>query len=310
MNLNEPHSLTQEILKCKIQDSHGLNDVQKIPDKTTIAIDQVGIERFRLPISLKHADGTPRGHDAEASMSIPLKAGKTGVNMSRFCLILQEEAEKDHLSQNLMRRVLHRFRYELRDFDHESPLDKSFLTIQFRYPVKQTSLSSGHWGWQYYEMEYEGMSIQDKTSFSLKIKYEYCSTCPCSLSLAKQYEKDYQEGKTQRGVGVASPHAQRSVATVQVYYDDTKEFSLEDLIQLLRTAIPTETQSLVKRIDEQSFAILNGENPMFVEHVARRLALVLNNDPRIWDWNAKIEHLESLHSHNAVATIRKPLSSD
>ena len=62
---------------------------------------------------------------------------------------------------------------------------------------------------------------------------------------------------------------------------------------------------MVKRIDEQAFAILNAENPMFVEHASRRLAHVLNLEEKILDWEASVEHFESLHSHNAVAYIRK-----
>jgi GTP cyclohydrolase I len=89
--------------------------------------------------------------------------------------------------------------------------------------------------------------------------------------------------------------------------DPEENFYLEELVQILRSAIPTETQVLVKRVDEQAFAILNGSHPMFVEHVARRLYQTLNNDERILDWSAMIEHQESLHSHNAIAHIRKGL---
>ena len=140
---------------------------------------------------------------------------------------------------------------------------------------------------------------------SLSLDYEYSSTCPCSLSMAKQYEKDFRDGLTNLGNGIATAHSQRSNANVRVDYSIQTDFWLEDLIALLRKALPTETQSLVKRIDEQAFAILNGENPVFVEHVARRLSLALDADQRILNWDVKIEHFESLHSHNAVAYIQK-----
>ena len=44
---------------------------------------------------------------------------------------------------------------------------------------------------------------------------------------------------------------------------------------------------------------------MFVEHASRRLAHVFDNEKRIIDWKVKVEHFESLHSHNAVAYIKK-----
>ena len=140
---------------------------------------------------------------------------------------------------------------------------------------------------------------------SLTLNYEYSSTCPCSLSMSKQYESQFRAGETNEGSGIASAHSQRSFATVNVTYRLEDHIHIEDLVELMRKAIPTETQSLVKRLDEQAFAILNGENPMFVEHASRRISLVLNQESRILDWNVKIEHFESLHSHNAVAYICK-----
>ena len=141
----------------------------------------------------------------------------------------------------------------------------------------------------------------------LEINYEYSSTCPCSLSMAKQYEEDYRQGRTKEGNGIATAHSQRSRATVWIHHGCESELGIEKVVELLRVALPTETQSMVKRLDEQAFAILNGENPMFVEHASRRLAAVLDGEKEISYWEAKVEHFESLHSHNAVAFITKEL---
>jgi GTP cyclohydrolase I len=126
--------------------------------------------------------------------------------------------------------------------------------------------------------------------------------------MSKQYEKSFAEGKTKEGNGMAVAHSQRSVATCSFFFDSKHNFKTEALVDFIREAIPTETQSLVKRIDEQAFAILNGEHPMFVEHASRRLALVFDKIPNLDDWKVKVEHLESLHSHNAVAYISKDKS--
>ena len=127
--------------------------------------------------------------------------------------------------------------------------------------------------------------------------------------MAKQYEQDYRSGATTDGNGIATAHSQRSNARVEIKFSKDASLSIEDLVELLRKAIPTETQSLVKRVDEQAFAILNGENPIFVEHVARHLSEALDQDERILDWNAYIQHWESLHSHNAIAYIQKVIDN-
>ena len=44
---------------------------------------------------------------------------------------------------------------------------------------------------------------------------------------------------------------------------------------------------------------------MFVEHATKRLYKTLNNSEIILDWLVELEHIESLHSHNAAAVIFK-----
>jgi GTP cyclohydrolase I len=123
--------------------------------------------------------------------------------------------------------------------------------------------------------------------------------------MAKQYEREYAAGTITEGSGIGVPHSQRSNMKCKVKLDPKASFFIEDLIDLLRVAIPTETQSLVKRVDEQAFAILNGAHPMFVEHASKSTYKILNSDQRILDWIVQLEHLESLHSHNAAAVIFK-----
>lgn len=305
-----PDNLTtkaKDILGCSVKDESGLNDFQKLPAKNAVKIPYVGIERFRLPIQSKGENGLV-GHNAEASMFVELASGKTGVNMSRFCSILQEEAMKGPIEKPFFKNTLARFRKDLRDEPHEDLITKASLMISFDFPMKQKSLKSDLWGWQYYPVTIKAEEdSMGKVSMVLNVNYEYSSTCPCSLSMAKQYEEDYRLGKTQEGNGIATAHSQRSNASVSVHYDYESEVSIEKVIELLRVALPTETQSMVKRQDEQAFAILNGENPMFVEHASRRLSAVLDSVEEILYWEAKVEHFESLHSHNAVAMISKEL---
>lgn len=306
MNIHTFKHGASEILGCEAKDETGLNDFQKLPSTSSIFIPKVGIERFRIPLRFRHSDGNVMGHDTEASMFIELAQGKTGANMSRFCAILQKHSEDMIVDSNFFKTILHAYRTELRDYDTEELIPHSYLSLAFNYAVKQPSLKSGNWGWQYYKCLLSGSeNKQGKVEIALTVHYEYSSTCPCSLSMAKQYEESHRAGEILEGNGIATAHSQRSEATVTTLFDIDSDFWIDELIALLRVAIPTETQSLVKRLDEQAFAILNGENPMFVENVSRRLSVALDSDKRIRDWNVKIEHFESLHSHNAVAYIQK-----
>ena len=65
------------------------------------------------------------------------------------------------------------------------------------------------------------------------------------------------------GIVLATPHSQRSVARISVALDDTAScLWFEDLIDLCRDAVPTETQVMVKREDEQAFAELGNVNTL------------------------------------------------
>lgn len=102
---------------------------------------------------------------------------------------------------------------------------------------------------------------------------------------------------------MATPHSQRSVARISVELNEGKCLWFEDLIDMCRRAVPTETQVMVKREDEQAFAELNAANPIFVEDAARLFAEQLQADARIGDYRVLASHQESLHSHDAVSVL-------
>ena len=295
-----------DILDCQTKDESGLNDFQKLPTQEMIAIPRVGINRFRLPIEMKNKFGVIRSHDCEASMYVSLAANKNGVSMSRLCTILQSVSATESLNGEFFKNVLRRYRIELADEEDKELIETAYLKIKFNFPVKQKSLKSDNWGWQYYPVTLMAKETKDNGfEYFITLTYEYSSTCPCSLSMAKQYEREFAEGKTTEGSGIGVPHSQRSKLTCTVKVDGDKDFFIEDLIVMLKKGIPTETQSLVKRVDEQAFAILNGSHPMFVEHATKRVSTVLNEEEVILDWLVELEHIESLHSHNAAAVIYK-----
>lgn len=302
--------VVEDILSCDLKDDSGLNDFQKLPTEDLIAIPRVGINNFKLPIELVNKFGTRRSHDCVASMYVSLNANKNGVSMSRLCTILQKTSSELPIGPKLFKTILAQYVDELRDETDKDLIDSAFLRLKFNFPIKQKSLKSDNWGWQYYPVEIEAkQTAENGFEYFVTIDYLYSSTCPCSLSMAKQYEREYAEGQTTAGTGIGVPHSQRSKMTCKVKVDTDAEFHLEDLVEIIRAAIPTETQSLVKRQDEQAFAILNGSHPMFVEHASKRIYKGLNSDVRILDWLVQLEHLESLHSHNAAAVIYKGIQN-
>ncbi len=152
----------------------------------------------------------------------------------------------------------------------------------------------------------------------------YSSTCPCSAALARQLIQKAFKDKfsneasvdletvhewlgTTEGV-VATPHSQRSVAEIKVKLNSsTTEFPITELVDLIENSLKTPVQAAVKREDEQEFARLNGQNLMFCEDAARRLQHTMNASTQFDDFWLRINHLESLHAHDAVSVTTKGL---
>ena len=257
-------------------------------------IQHVGISNFRLPIRYRTraSDGTGAGDvmlETSVTGTVSLDAGKKGINMSRIMRSFYAHADK-RFSMDVIESALD---------DYKSDLDSFDARIQMRlsFPMKVESLRSGLAGWQYYDIALELADQNGKRRRFIHLDYVYSSTCPCSLELS-------EHARAGRGQ-LATPHSQRSVARISVEVLPGATLWFEDLIEACRRAVPTETQVMVKREDEQAFAELNAANPIFVEDAARLFCEVLEQDDRIGDFRVLASHQESLHSHDAVSLLTR-----
>lgn len=271
----------------------GLPDLQNGPASLIRGADQpiqhVGISNFRLPIRYRARAGGEVMLETAVTGTVSLEAGKKGINMSR--IIRSFYAHADQLfSIEAIEAALDAYRTDLDTFDAR-------ILMRLSYPLKVESLRSGLWGWQYYDIALELVDQGGVRRRFLHLDYVYSSTCPCSLELS-------EHARSQRGQ-LATPHSQRSVARISVEYLPGELLWFEDLIDACRRAVPTETQVMVKREDEQAFAELNAANPIFVEDAVRLFYEALQADPRIGDFRVVASHQESLHSHDAVSLLTR-----
>ncbi|MDA9865409.1 GTP cyclohydrolase FolE2 [bacterium] len=252
------------------------------------SIQHVGISNFRLPVRFRMQDGGERLLDCSVTGTVSLEADKKGINMSRIMRSFYAHAEST-FSFEVIEAALDDYKSDLESFDAR-------IQMRFSFPMEVKSLRSGLSGWQYYDIALEVIEKDGVRLRVMHLDYVYSSTCPCSLELS-------EHARRERGQ-LATPHSQRSVARVSVVVDpDAHALWFEDAVSLCREAVPTETQVMVKREDEQAFAELNAANPIFVEDAARLFAEALQGDVRIGDFRVVASHQESLHSHDAVSVL-------
>jgi GTP cyclohydrolase I len=250
-------------------------------------IQHVGISNFRLPIRFHTRDNGDLTLETSVTGTVSLEADKKGINMSRIMRSFYAHAEQS-FSFEVIERALEDYKRNLESFDAR-------IQMRFSFPMKMRSLRSGLTGWQYYDIALELVDMAGVRKRIMHLDFVYSSTCPCSLELS-------EHARRERGQ-LATPHSQRSVARVSVEVLEGECLWFEDLIEACRRAVPTETQVMVKREDEQAFAELNAANPIFVEDAARSFCAVLKSDPRIGDFRIIASHQESLHSHDAVSVL-------
>ncbi|MEM8776043.1 MAG: GTP cyclohydrolase FolE2 [Pseudomonadota bacterium] len=269
----------------------GMPDLQNGPSSLIKGakkqLQHVGISNFRLPIRFHTRDNGDLTLETSVTGTVSLEADKKGINMSRIMRSFYKHAERT-FSFEVIEAALDDYITDLESFDAR-------IQMRFSFPMKIESLRSGLEGFQYYDIALELVERDGFRQKFMHLDFVYSSTCPCSLELS-------EHARQMRGQ-LATPHSQRSVARISVEVFDDSCLWFEDLIDLARRAVPTETQVMVKREDEQAFAELNAANPIFVEDAARLFCEQLLNDARIGDFRVVASHQESLHSHDAVSVL-------
>ena len=284
-----------------------LPDIATQAPAHALALDWVGMQGIALPIKLAE-----QHIHARADIGVSLDYGNArGIHMSRLYLALHA-LEQRELTPTTLRELLGEFLDS-----HQGLSQQASITLRGEALLNRPALVSPLSGWKAYPFEVRAR--QDSWGFHVELQVEvtYSSTCPCSAALARQliqqrFVEDFANqpldhaqllawlGSTQ-GI-VATPHSQRSTATLQVrLHGDSAKLPLVALIDAAEQALGTAVQTAVKRADEQAFALAIGQNLMFCEDAARRLHSALREQPAFSAFHLRVVHAESLHAHDAVA---------
>ncbi len=289
-----PRTCYEENFEVSSEYKSSLPDVQNA-DKNAIKganvpIMQVGMHNFKLPLKFLTKNCEVRELQASVTSTVSLAADCKGINMSRIMRVFYRFADRI-FTPDTLGEILEAMKEEL-------DTSRARIRISFEYPILQTSLRSGHKAWQFYNCTYEG-AIDDLDIFRKIVHFDfiYSSACPCSSELSEHARKT-------RNI-YCVPHSQRSKARISAEIEKDAHVPIEDMQAMCLKALKTETQTMVRREDEQAFAELNGAYAKFIEDATRLLYQEFDADTRIKDFEIACIHLESLHSHDAVGVICK-----
>jgi len=295
--------------------------IKKSSETDQIPLKWVGMENVSLPVLIDWNDGKSSVINtvktnliAEFDIFVNLVNPSKGIHMSRLYELLTHYTQNETLTLAGIRQLLNSLKSSQNGLSTQAKISVSFAT-----PVREQTLKSAKFYLKTVPLRFDFVLADEIVKTEMKFKMDYSSTCPQSAALAHQltiaeFEKqsatitaaELTQWYSQRGF-VATPHAQRSELNLTAIIND--EFELHDFANLflgIEHSLGTPTQGIVKREDEQEFARLNASNLMFCEDAARKLTLFLKGSSwsisgLLISGHGKVSHLESLHSHNAVA---------
>jgi len=256
-----------------------VRELQNEPDSRNIDIDKVGVKNLRYPILLSDKAHKQQHTIAQINMYVNLPHNFRGTHMSRFVEILSRFHREI---------AIHNIGTILKTMKQELNAESAHIEMEFPYFVEKKAPVSGAVGLMEYRCSFLG-NLTDKTRLILGVAVPITTLCPCSKEMAEK-----------------SAHNQRGEIRVKIRFKGF--FWIEDLIELIENCASSPIYSLLKREDEKYVTNHAYQNPVFVEDVVRNVALKLETHPAITWYRVETESYESIHNHDAYASLEKKIS--
>jgi GTP cyclohydrolase I len=254
-----------------------LADIQASWDKRGVDIDRVGVTRIRYPLWVNDRDRQRQHTIATVNMFVNLPHQFRGTHMSRFLQVLNEcrdvsTARLSELAETLRER-----------------LDAEAAQVEMEFPffVTKRAPVSGAEGLMEFTCAIEssvGPGERDDTV--VRVSVPVTTLCPCSREISE------------RGA-----HNQRGVGDLRVRTSGFVWF--EELIDLIEASASCALYPVLKRPDEKWVTERAYDNPRFVEDLLREIAVHMRAHPRVRWYRIEVENQESIHAHNAYATVER-----
>lgn len=257
-------------------------DVQASHDLRNVPIDRVGVKHIRYPITLHcPVTGGVQHTVARVNMYVGLPHYQKGTHMSRFLEVLNKH--HDQLRSDQIMDVC-------RDMRERLEAEEAHLELSFPYFIHKKAPVTKAAGMLDVEVTFEATCSGDAAldRFVMGIRVPATSLCPCS-----------------KEISAYGAHNQRCEMEVQVQFHPGRYMWIEDLFDLVERCASAPVYAVLKRPDEKFVTEQAFDNPKFVEDIVRDLALALNAEDRIGWYRVTSENFESIHNHNAYASIER-----
>lgn len=270
--------------KTKPTKKEEMADLQNKKKDFLFDIQAVGVSNVKIPVTIFAPSGaTPTIATFTLTSSIP-KDSK-GTNMSRFTELLEEYRKRGEL--NLTFAALTSFVEELSE---RLRIPDAKVEIAFPWFYDQAAPSSGLSGLNHSEARLKvAYTKKAGVTFEAGLTAVVKTLCPCSKEISEY-----------------SAHNQRGYVSVDVRLAASINDDIDwkhALLEAIESNASAKIHPILKRPDEKMVTEQAYENPRFVEDMVRLVAADLYEYSFVEAFTVSCRNEESIHLHDAVATI-------
>lgn len=272
--------------KQKPVDKDKMADLQNAKQDFLFDLDVVGINNVKHPIKVK-SSMSPEEQTTIGTFtfSSSIAKGSKGTNMSRFTEQLTKYYEQGFTV------TIASLKEFARELAGRLKRDDSFIKVEFPWFFERKGPASELAGMNhadaYISVAYsavDGFDIQ--TGLTGKIT----TLCPCSKEIS-EYSAHNQRGNVSMSV------------TLDEDFDEARVDWKEALLEAAESNASARIHPVLKRPDEKMVTEQAYENPRFVEDMVRLVAADLYEYPYVQAFDVSCRNEESIHLHDAVASV-------
>lgn len=252
-----------------------LPDVQSTPDDRGIPLRQVGITQLRYPMMVWDRSNHRQSTVGTFKLTVDLPRDYKGTHMSRFVQAL--EKYRGEISMETLPELVDDLRNRL-------DAERSHVRVEFPFFVRRRAPVSGEESSLETRCWFVGDAGEKEARFTLGVESPVMTLCPCS-----------------KLISAYGAHCQRSKVRTSIRFREL--VWIEEVVAWHDESASAPLFPLLKREDEKWITEHSYNHPVFVEDLVRNVATRVRSDERVAWWYVEAENEESIHAHNAYASV-------
>ena len=251
-----------------------MGKVHDAVDDRNIEIEDVGIVKYKLPITFKSKEKYQT--IAQIKSGVSLANNIKGAHLSRIIEVFDEKAVNKTIT-------IDSFVDILKELQQKLELNNANLQMEFGIVIPSVTPVSNKTTYLNSDVVLSGNVKDNTVEKSISLTADGAMLCPNSKSISN-----------------VATHSQKCKLKATLY-GEINDLVIEDLLKIIFGQFSAEVYGIVKSIDEKMLVEKAYQNPKFSEDLVRDTLIKLREYHKVGTIVVEIENIESIHQHNVYA---------